>query len=426
MHWGFPLSISILFWSFIGIVRYFVDEKFKKKKKINRKKLKGMLSRVAICVPAHNEELVIEETINSLKRLVSIDQIYVVSDGSTDKTAEIVRFAGCNVLELTPGRGKAAALEALIKHFNLLGYPKTKGKLTALHRPFRFVLIADADTIFDRNFLKLLLPCFENKNVVAATGYTSTKWKKHTKPQRKMYFISYRHRLYRVLQALLMYGQTWGVTSVNPVIPGFASMYRTSALKKLKIDIPGLAIEDFNLAFQVHKKKLGLHAYAPKAIAISQDPGNLKDYWKQLRRWNLGFYQTIKYWKIWPSFFWLSMGILSLEVILSAIFILLLPIIIFFASSIYFATVVPPWISGFGEIINKYYLTLLDIFVLVFLFDYIITLVVALKDKKYIMAFYGLGYPFMRYVDAIILLTSIPRAFLIKSTGRWESPTRRR
>ena len=39
-----------------------------------------MLSRVAICVPAHNEELVIEETINSLKRLVSIDQIYVVSD----------------------------------------------------------------------------------------------------------------------------------------------------------------------------------------------------------------------------------------------------------------------------------------------------------------------------------------------------------
>lgn len=44
---------------------------------------------IAVVCPAYNEELLIADTINSVPEFV--DRLYVVNDGSTDRTAEIVR-----------------------------------------------------------------------------------------------------------------------------------------------------------------------------------------------------------------------------------------------------------------------------------------------------------------------------------------------
>ncbi|MDW8014377.1 MAG: glycosyltransferase, partial [Archaeoglobaceae archaeon] len=45
--------------------------------------------RVGVAVPAYNEEKLIGKTLNEIPEFV--DKIYVIDDGSTDKTAEIIK-----------------------------------------------------------------------------------------------------------------------------------------------------------------------------------------------------------------------------------------------------------------------------------------------------------------------------------------------
>ena len=56
-------------------------------------------SSVLIVIPAFNEELVLDKTLDALLNEVSANQVLVVSDGSTDKTAEIVKAKNINLLE---------------------------------------------------------------------------------------------------------------------------------------------------------------------------------------------------------------------------------------------------------------------------------------------------------------------------------------
>lgn len=62
-------------------------------------------------MPAYNEEVGIAEVIKAVKAAKLVDEIIVVSDGSTDKTVEIAKtFDGINVIEQNPNKGKAAAM----------------------------------------------------------------------------------------------------------------------------------------------------------------------------------------------------------------------------------------------------------------------------------------------------------------------------
>ena len=49
---------------------------------------------VAVLIPAHNEALVIEDSLRSIMALVPAENVHVVSDGSTDATVDIARQAG--------------------------------------------------------------------------------------------------------------------------------------------------------------------------------------------------------------------------------------------------------------------------------------------------------------------------------------------
>ena len=62
-------------------------------------------------MPAYNEEVGIAEVIKAVKAAKLVDEIIVVSDGSTDKTVEIAKtFDDINVIEQNPNKGKAAAM----------------------------------------------------------------------------------------------------------------------------------------------------------------------------------------------------------------------------------------------------------------------------------------------------------------------------
>ena len=57
--------------------------------------------------------------------------------------------------------------------------------------------------------------------------------------------------------------------------------------------------------------------------------------------------------------------------------------------------------------------------------DYVLTIIAAAAERKPEMLIYGLGFFFLRYVDAIIYTYTLPLAFLVKSKGTWSSPERK-
>lgn len=65
---------------------------------------------VAVIIPAYNEEKTVADVVKVAKASEFTDEVIVVSDGSTDKTAEAARRAGAKVIELHPNRGKGAAI----------------------------------------------------------------------------------------------------------------------------------------------------------------------------------------------------------------------------------------------------------------------------------------------------------------------------
>lgn len=67
--------------------------------------------KTAAIMPAYNEEVGIADVLKAVTSAKLIDEIIVVSDGSTDRTAEIAKsFENVQVIEQTPNKGKAAAM----------------------------------------------------------------------------------------------------------------------------------------------------------------------------------------------------------------------------------------------------------------------------------------------------------------------------
>jgi len=68
--------------------------------------------RIVGVVPAHDEVATIAETVTALKAFT--DEVVVVDDGSTDRTAEEAATAGARVLRSVAHRGKGSAMEGAL------------------------------------------------------------------------------------------------------------------------------------------------------------------------------------------------------------------------------------------------------------------------------------------------------------------------
>ncbi|OGH19673.1 MAG: hypothetical protein A3D74_00570 [Candidatus Levybacteria bacterium RIFCSPHIGHO2_02_FULL_37_13] len=390
------------FWVIVGLTRY-VHERLFPPKEQNQHVLrpKFFLNDVAAVIPAHNEELTIERTIGALMKILPQKNIYVASDYSTDKTIPIVRRMGIRSLDINPNLGKAKSLVNIMKEYGLL-------------KAYKLILINDADTEIDKNYLKRALPVFNDPNIAAVATHGIARLQNYSLFQKL--FITYRIRLWRIIQLGMRFGQTWKFTNVSFIVPGSLSLYRSKVLKKIEIDAQDLVIEDFNMTFELHRKKLGRIYYSPKIFGIHQDPYNLKDYIKQVQRWNIGFFQTVKRHGIWPSFFWFSTTAYYVELFLYALFISLVPIVL-----IKFA------MNGFTDInipLIYDHLKASDVLIGVFVMDYISTIIASILEKKPILLIYGLFFFILRYIDALIYLGSPIIAFTLKSRGTWTSPKR--
>lgn len=71
---------------------------------------------VAAIVPAFNEQETLAEVIRALQATPKIDEIIVVSDGSTDATVAIARSFGLKTIHLRRNRGKGGAMAVGVAH----------------------------------------------------------------------------------------------------------------------------------------------------------------------------------------------------------------------------------------------------------------------------------------------------------------------
>ncbi|MCS5713343.1 glycosyltransferase family 2 protein [Herbiconiux sp. CPCC 205716] len=368
--------------------------------------------RVAVLMAAHDEEPVIGATLAALQELEAGVQLFLVSDGSTDATARIAREHGASVLELTPNRGKAGALVEAIRHFELA-------------ERFDVVMLLDADTRLAPDYFETGLRAFDDPGVVAVAGRATTLLTPRSPTVTGRVLVAYRERVYVAMQYLFKFGQAGRFANAVPIVPGFASMYRTRILADIDIAAPGLKIEDYNMTFEVHAKRLGRIAFHPhSAIAHTQDPDELVDYVKQVERWNLGFWQTVLRHRFRFSTFWLALSLFIVELLVSSVvLVLVLPAVAVSTSLALAGELGLPAGAPLDAVPDA--LPPLALVLGVIVPDYLLTLLAAVVSRRVSYLVYGLVFPVLRVVDALLCLVALYKAGSRRSTGQWTSPSRR-
>ena len=228
-------------------------------------------------IPAHNEEAVVVNLIESLKNQnydKDLYDIYVIADNCTDNTAKVAKEAGAIVYERFDETKKT-------KGFALDWFLKQKIEENAQYDAF---LVFDADNIVDPNFIKAMnIKLCQGADVVQ--GYRDIKnptdnW--ITAGYALFYWTM--HRFYHLARYNL---------GLSPLLNGTGFMVRFDVIKPeggLKTVTLTEDIE-FSLKRIIKGKKLG---WATDAICYDEQPTGFKQSWSQRSRWTVGHMQCIK------------------------------------------------------------------------------------------------------------------------------------
>lgn len=398
------LGLSTVVWSVAGLARHLLGVE-------HQGGTAPTADTVRVLIAARNEEAVIAGTLASAAALVPASAIHVVSDGSTDRTDAIALEAGAQVLHRPVSGGKANAIAEGIRHFGLA-------------EPHLIVLLLDADTRLADDYLATGLPLFGDPRVAAVAGY-ATSARDGGRGFVARLLLAYRQRTYAAMQLLHKYGQAAARVDAVSIVPGFASMYRGTVIAQLDITAPGLAIEDFNMTFEVHARRLGRIAFVPGAAhAVTQDPDTLRAYARQMRRWNLGYWQTVSRHRPTLSVFWLAVGLSSVELIVGNLLLLVLvPLLVIAAaaSAVDLLGLLPPEALDAATALLPVGAVLLGVLAA----DLLLSAGMAVACRRADLLYLAPCFPAVRLVDAVMSLRALAAALRQSSDGVWASPERR-
>jgi peptidoglycan-N-acetylglucosamine deacetylase len=231
--------------------------------------------RVAVLIPAYNEEMVIERTIQgALDSDYPNLRVIVIDDGSKDSTLEIARRAFAaeeaagRVLILTkPNGGKAEALNFGLEHIG-------DAEL--------FVGI-DADTIIAPDAIVRMVPHFLNPKVAAVAGNAKvgnrvnlwTRWQ-------ALEYITSQNFERRALN-------TMGAVSV---VPGAIGAWRVEAVREAGGYHVDTVAEDADLTMALLRNGYRVE-YEDMALAFTEAPTNANALMRQRFRWSFGILQAV-------------------------------------------------------------------------------------------------------------------------------------
>ena len=245
--------------------------KFKDKKILNDKKHKFMA-----IIPAHNEESVIKNLVDSLKNQnydKDLYDIYVIADNCTDNTAKIAKQAGAIVYERFDNINKT-------KGHALNWFIKQKIEENADYDAF---FVFDADNIVDKNFIvNMNKKLCQGEQVVQ--GYRDIKnptdsWISSG------YAIFYwtMHRFYHLARYNL---------GLSTLLNGTGFMVKFDLMKPNGWETKTLT-EDIEFSLQNIIKGIRV-GWATDAIVYDEQPVKFKPSWSQRSRWTVGHIQCLK------------------------------------------------------------------------------------------------------------------------------------
>lgn len=227
-------------------------------------------------IPAHNEEAVVANLIESLKKQTynkELYDIYVIADNCTDNTAKVAKEAGAIVYERFDETKKT-------KGYALNWFLQQKIKEDA---PYDAFFVFDADNIVDKNFIKNMnKKLCQGEDVVQ--GYRDIK-----NPSDNWITAGYAifywqmHRFYHLARYNL---------GLSPLLNGTGFMVKFDVVKPQGWDTVTLTEDiEFSLKRIIKGKKLG---WATDAIVYDEQPTGFKQSWSQRSRWTVGHMQCIK------------------------------------------------------------------------------------------------------------------------------------
>jgi len=231
--------------------------------------------KVAVLIPAYNEEKVIERTVQgALDSDYPNLRVIVIDDGSKDHTLEVVRrafapeeAAGKVVILTKANGGKAEALNFGLAHIG-------DAEL--------FVGI-DADTIIAPDAITRMVPHFLNPKVGAIAGNAKvgnrvnlwTRWQ-------ALEYITSQNFERRALNTL-------GAVSV---VPGAIGAWRVSAVSEAGGFHTDTVAEDADLTMALLRNGYRVK-YEDRALAFTEAPKNANALMRQRFRWSFGILQAV-------------------------------------------------------------------------------------------------------------------------------------
>jgi cellulose synthase/poly-beta-1,6-N-acetylglucosamine synthase-like glycosyltransferase/peptidoglycan/xylan/chitin deacetylase (PgdA/CDA1 family)/spore germination protein YaaH len=234
----------------------------------------GFAPRVAVLIPAYNEELVIVRTIRSVMMSTYNNiRIIVIDDGSKDNTFEVAKAA--YPAEIATGR-----LTVITK--------PNGGKADALN----FALAAtdeeiyvgiDADGVIAHDAITRLVPHFANPKIGAVAGNAKvgnrvnlwTRWQ-------ALEYITSQNFERRALDLF----------DVVMVVPGAIGAWRTAAVKAGHGYHSNTVAEDADLTMNLLEQGYSV-IYEDQALAFTEAPVNADGLMRQRFRWSFGILQAI-------------------------------------------------------------------------------------------------------------------------------------
>jgi cellulose synthase/poly-beta-1,6-N-acetylglucosamine synthase-like glycosyltransferase/spore germination protein YaaH/peptidoglycan/xylan/chitin deacetylase (PgdA/CDA1 family) len=231
--------------------------------------------KVAVLIPAYNEEKVIVRTVRAaLNSNYPNLRVIVIDDGSRDRTLEVAcaafvreEAAGRVIILTKPNSGKADALNYGIEH---------------IEDAELFVGI-DADTIIASDAISRLVPHFMNPKVGAIAGNAKvgnrvnlwTRWQ-------ALEYITSQNFERRALDVL-------GAVSV---VPGAIGAWRVSAVREAGGYQIDTVAEDADLTMALLRRGYRVE-YEDMALAYTEAPTNANGLMRQRFRWSFGILQAV-------------------------------------------------------------------------------------------------------------------------------------
>jgi cellulose synthase/poly-beta-1,6-N-acetylglucosamine synthase-like glycosyltransferase len=282
--------------------------------------------RVAVLIPAYNEETVIVRTIRSVlnsdyKNL----HVIVIDDGSKDRTAEVA--AAAYAREIAAGR-----VQVLTKH--------NEGKAAALNYALErmneeIYVGIDADTVIATDAISQLIPHFQDPAIGAMAGNAKvgnrlnlwTRWQ-------ALEYITSQNFERRALDLF----------HVVTVVPGAIGAWRTAPVRAAGGYPLNTVAEDADLTMNLLEQGFKVD-YEDRSLAFTEAPVNARGLMRQRFRWSFGTLQAV--WKHRAAFIRnKAMGLFALPNIL--IFQMLLPLVSPFIDIMFVAGIV-------NFLLNRYY-----------------------------------------------------------------------